>query len=73
VPSIRLLEWLGRGLPESALVGPDEFRDREDLAPEAPLQLPHAGAGRKPKVLAHGMELEAVAVASVPAARARTR
>ena len=28
----------GRGLPGSALVGPDEFRDREDLAPEGPLQ-----------------------------------
>ena len=60
----------GRGLPGSAFVGPDELRDRKDLAPEDPLQLPHARARRKPQVLAHGMEPEAVAVASVPARRA---
>jgi len=70
MPSIRLLEWLGRGLPGSAFVGPDKFRDRKDRAPEDPLQLPHASARRKPKVLAHRMELEAVAVASVPTRRA---
>src|SRR6266540_5277615 len=54
----------------SAFVDPDELRDRKDLAPEDPLQLPHASARRKPQVLAHGMEPEAVAVASVPARRA---
>jgi hypothetical protein len=51
------------------LVGTHELRDRDNLGREGPLQL-HASAGREPEIPGHGVELEAVAVAPVPARRA---
>ena len=51
----------------SAFVGADEFRHREEVARERPLQLRHASAGREPEFLAKGVEPEAVAVTPAPA------
>ena len=51
----------------SALVGTNEFRNRKALGPKGLIQLPHAGAGREPDLLGHGVEPEAVAVRAMPA------
>jgi hypothetical protein len=67
IPGTRRLR---HGLPGSALVGPDQFRDREDLALQRPLQVPHTSAMGKPEVLGHRVEPEPVAVTPVPAGRA---
>jgi hypothetical protein len=50
----------------SALVGTDELRNRKVVGREGLLKLLHAGAGGEPEVFGEGVELEAVAVRSVP-------
>ena len=40
----------------SAFVGADELRHRQEVARDHPLQLPDAGAGREPELLAKGVE-----------------
>ena len=42
----------------SALVDPNELRNREEVAREGLLQHPHASAGREPELLAEGVEPE---------------
>ena len=50
----------------SALVDPNELRNREEVAREGLLQHPHASAGREPELLAEAVELEAVAMGPCP-------